>query len=51
MSRSRDSYTFAGCPLLVMAGLVPAIHATVHPPTALTEGDARNKSGHDGGRN
>ena len=31
-----------------MAGLVPAIHAFAHPLTELPEGDARNKSGHDG---
>ena len=31
-----------------MAGLVPAIHAALHPPPELAERDARNKSGHDG---
>ena len=30
-----------------MAGLVPAIHVFVQPPTYQVEGDARNVSGHD----
>ena len=36
-----------GAPCHVMAGLVPAIHRAAHPSRGMTEGDARNKSGHD----
>ena len=32
-SRSRRFYPLVPCSQLVMAGLVPAIHATAHPPT------------------
>ena len=35
-------------PLSVMAGLVPAIHGRL---PHLVHVDARNKSGHDGGKN
>ena len=47
VSHSRISCAFSRCPLLVMAALVPAIHA---PPSRLADGDARNESGHDGVR-
>ena len=52
VSRSRSSRAFAPCPLLVMPGLVPAIHAH---PSHPADGDARipgtspGMSGHDGG--
>ena len=36
-----------GAPCHVMAGLVPAIHRAAHPSRGMTDGDARNKSGHD----
>ena len=42
-----------GAPCHVMAGLArtgsgyPAIHRAAHPSRGMTEGDARNKSGHD----
>ena len=44
---SRSFHVHARRPNHVMAGLVPAIHVFVQPPTYQVEGDARNVSGHD----
>ena len=44
---SRSFHAHARRPNHVMAGLVPAIHVFVQPPTDEVEGDARNESGHD----
>ena len=44
---SRSFHAHARRPNHVMAGLVPAIHVFVQPPTYQVEGDARNESGHD----